>query len=39
MATVELTKDNFEQVITDSAMVSVDFWAPRCGPCRGVAPI
>ena len=39
MATVELNKDNFEQVVTDSPMVVVDFWAPRCGPCKGFAPV
>ncbi len=39
MPLVNLTEDNFDELIESHELVLLDFWAEWCAPCKGFAPI
>lgn len=38
MSTIDVTKENFDELVQKDGIVFVDAWAEWCGPCKAFAP-
>ncbi len=36
---LSITNDNFEQLISGTEPIVIDFWAEWCGPCKMISPL
>jgi thioredoxin 1 len=39
MSIINLTKENFDEIVEGKNLVVLDFWADWCGPCKAFLPI
>lgn len=36
---IEVTSQNFDQLVSQNKLVILDFWAEWCGPCKNFSPV